>query len=227
LRRRVTFQQRVSFEHRRHVLARHTAVPTSQARKGRTTPETRLLLLVLILIFLPSCGGGPQGAATVPGEEAKGAKMAIDLTSSAFEDGDAIPARYTCDGPDVSPSLSWGSVPDGTRSLVLIADDPDAPGRTFVHWVIYNLPPDTRGLPEDVPNQQTLPSGAAQGVNGAGNIGYMGPCPPGGTHRYFFKLYALDTELGLGGGATKEEVLDAMEGHVLSEGQLMGTYRRR
>jgi Raf kinase inhibitor-like YbhB/YbcL family protein len=211
-------------EHRRHVLARHTVVPTSQARKERTTPEIRLLLLVLIMIFLPSCGGDPQGAATVPGE---GAKMAIEVTSSAFEEGDAIPARYTCDGPDVSPSLSWGSVPDGTRSLVLIADDPDAPGRTFVHWVIFNLPPDTRGLPEDVPNQQTLPSGAMQGVNGAGSTGYMGPCPPSGTHRYFFKLYALDTELGLGGGATKEEVLDAMEGHVLSEGQLMGTYRRR
>jgi Raf kinase inhibitor-like YbhB/YbcL family protein len=183
--------------------------------------------MVLIMIFLPSCGGGPQGAATVPGEEAKGAKMAIDLTSAAFEEGDAIPARYTCDGLDVSPPLSWGSVPDGARSLALIADDPDAPRGTFVHWVIYNLPPDTRGLPEDVPNQQTLPSGAVQGVNGAGSVGYMGPCPPGGTHRYFFKLYALDTELGPGGGATKEEVLDAMEGHVLAEGQLMGTYRRR
>ena len=227
MRRKETYQQRVSLEYRRHVLARHTVVPTSQARKERTTPETRLLLLVLIMIFLPSCGGGPQGAATVPGEEAKGAKMAIEVTSSAFEDGDAIPARYTCDGLNVSPSLSWGSVPHGTRSLALIADDPDAPRGTFVHWVIYNLPPDTQGLPEDVPNQQTLPSGAAQGANGAGIIGYMGPCPPSGTHRYFFKLYALDTELDPGGGATKEEVLDAMEGHVLAEGQLMGTYRRR
>jgi hypothetical protein len=153
--------------------------------------------------------------------------MAIEVTSSAFEDGDAIPARYTCDGLDVSPSLSWGSATDGTRSLALIADDPDAPAGTFVHWVIYDLPPDTRGLPEDVPNQHTLPSGAAQGMNGAGSVGYMGPCPPGGTHRYFFKLYALDTELGLGGGATKDEVLDAMEGHILAQGQLMGTYRRR
>jgi Raf kinase inhibitor-like YbhB/YbcL family protein len=109
----------------------------------------------------------------------------------------------------------------------LIADDPDAPRGTFVHWVIYNLPSDTRGLPEDVPNQQILPSGAAQGVNGAGSVGYMGPCPPSGTHRYFFKVYALDTQLGLGAGASNEEVLDAMEGHVLGEGQLMGTYRRR
>jgi Raf kinase inhibitor-like YbhB/YbcL family protein len=194
-------------------------------KKGETTH--RAALLALIMIFLASCGGGPQGAATAPREEAKGAKMAIEVTSSAFEDGEGIPTRYTCDGLDVSPPLSWGSVPDGTRSLTLIADDPDAPGGTFVHWVIYDLPPDTRGLPEDVPTQQTLPSGAAQGVNGAGSIGYMGPCPPSGTHRYFFKVYALDTELGLGGGATKEEVLDAMEGHVVAEGQLMGTYRRR
>jgi Raf kinase inhibitor-like YbhB/YbcL family protein len=153
--------------------------------------------------------------------------MAIEVTSPAFEDGAEIPSQYTCDGLDVSPPLSWGSVPDGTQSLALIADDPDAPGGTFVHWVIYDLPPDTRRLPEDVPNRQTLPSGAAQGVNGAGSIGYIGPCPPSGTHRYFFKVYALDTELGLGGGATKEDALSAMEGHVLGEGQLMGTYRRR
>jgi Raf kinase inhibitor-like YbhB/YbcL family protein len=203
-------------------------VSTSQTRKGWTTPEKiRLLLVVLIAILLPSCGGGPQGGTTVPSEEAKGAKMAIEVTSPALEDGAAIPSRYTCDGLDVSPPLSWGSVPDGTQSLALIADDPDAPGGTFVHWVIYDLPPDTRRLPEDVPNRQTLPSGAAQGVNGAGSIGYIGPCPPSGTHRYFFKVYALDTELGLGGGATKEDALSAMEGHVLGEGQLMGTYRRR
>ena len=153
--------------------------------------------------------------------------MSIDVVSSAFEEGGAIPARYTCDGLDVSPPLSWSSVPDGTQSLALIADDPDAPGGTFVHWVIYNLPPDTRRLPEDVPNRETLLSEAAQGVNGAGRVGYMGPCPPSGTHRYFFKVYALDTGLNLGGGATKEGLLDAMEGHVLAEGQLMGTYRRR
>ena len=153
--------------------------------------------------------------------------MSIDVVSSAFEEGGVIPARYTCDGLDVSPPLSWSSVPDGTRSLALIADDPDAPGGTFVHWVIYNLPPDTRRLPEDVPNRETLLSGAAQGVNGAGSVGYMGPCPPSSTHRYFFKVYALDTGLNLGGGATKERLLDAMEGHILAEGQLMGTYQRR
>ena len=153
--------------------------------------------------------------------------MAIDVTSVAFEEGGAIPSRYTCDGLDVSPPLSWGSVPDGTQSLALIADDPDAPSGTFVHWVLYNLPADTHRLPEDVPNGERLASGAAQGVNGAGRIGYMGPCPPSGTHRYFFKVYALDTGLDLGGGATKEDLVSAMEGHVLAEGRLMGTYRRQ
>jgi Raf kinase inhibitor-like YbhB/YbcL family protein len=153
--------------------------------------------------------------------------MAINLTSPDFDEGGSIASRYTCDGLGISPPLSWDSVPSGTRSWALIVDDPDAPGGIFVHWVIYNLRPDTRRLPEDVPNRQTLSSGAQQGVNGAGGVGYTGPCPPSGTHRYFFKVYALDTRLDLGGGATAERLSDAMEGHVLAEGQLMGTYRRR
>lgn len=150
--------------------------------------------------------------------------MAIELTSPAFDEGEAIASRYTCDGQGVSPPLSWTSVPDGTRSLALITDDPDAPGGTFVHWVIYDLPQDTHRLPEGVPNRRVLSSGAEQGVNGAGGIGYTGPCPPSGTHRYFFKLYAVDTKLRLGAGATAERLSDAMEGHVLAKGQLMGTY---
>ena len=153
--------------------------------------------------------------------------MAIDITSEAFEEGGAIPSRYTCDGPGVSPPLSWDSVPDGTQSLALIVDDPDAPSGTFMHWVIYDLPPETRRLPQDVPKRPTLSGGTGQGVNGAGAIGYTGPCPPSGTHRYFFKVYALDTRLNLGGGATGGRLSDAMEGHVLGEGELMGTYRRR
>jgi Raf kinase inhibitor-like YbhB/YbcL family protein len=152
--------------------------------------------------------------------------MALDVRSSAFREGGAIPARYTCDDLDISPPLSWSSVANGTRSLALIVDDPDAPRGAFVHWVIYNLPPDTRRLPEDVPNQRTLPSGALQGMNGAGSLGYTGLCPPNGTHRYLFKVYALDTELDLGAGATKEVVVSAMEGHVLAEGRLLGTYQR-
>jgi Raf kinase inhibitor-like YbhB/YbcL family protein len=179
-------------------------------------------LLVPIMILLSGCGA-TQEANTAPGEETEGAKMAIDVRSTAFEEGGAIPPQYTCDGLDVSPPLQWSSIPEGTRSLALIVDDPDAPSGTFVHWAIYNLPPDTRRLPEDVPNRETLPSGAVQGVNGAGTVGYSGPCPPSGTHRYFFKVYALDTELDPGA----EDLLRAMEGHVLAEGRLMGTYRRR
>jgi Raf kinase inhibitor-like YbhB/YbcL family protein len=191
--------------------------------KVSMTHKTTLLVSIVMVFLLSACGGGSQDAAKAPGEEAK---TDFDVTSSAFEEGGAIPARHTCDGQDVSPPLSWGSTPDGTESLALIADDPDAPGGMFVHWVIYNLPPDTRRLPEDVPNRDMLPNGAAQGVNGAGSVGYVGPCPPSGTHRYFFRVYALDTELDLGGGATKEALLDAMEGHVLAEGHLLGTYRR-
>lgn len=153
--------------------------------------------------------------------------MAINVTSTAFEEGGAIPPRYTCDGLDISPPLGWGSLPDGAQSLALIADDPDAPSGTFVHWVLYNLPRDTLRLPEDVPAQETLPSGAVQGLNGAGRIGYVGPCPPSGTHRYFFKIYALDTELDLEPGATKEDLVSVTEEHILAEGRLMGTYRRR
>lgn len=183
------------------------------------------MLLVSLLILL--CGGcGPRSASTeAPGETEGAKKMAIKLTSSAFEEGDAIPARHTCDGQDISPPLSWEAVPEGARSLALIVDDPDAPSGTFVHWVIYNLPADSEELAEGVPNEQTLSDGAMQGVNGFGTVGYRGPCPPGGVHRYFFKLYALDAELELSAGATKEDLLDAMEGHVLAEGQLMGTYQ--
>jgi Raf kinase inhibitor-like YbhB/YbcL family protein len=193
--------------------------------KGKLTH--RATLLIMIMIFPPSCGGGSHDAPTGPREEPKGVKMAIEVRSSAFEDGGVIPARYTCDGQDLTPPLSWDSVPNGTKSLALTVDDPDAPRGTFVHWMIYDLPPDTRRLPEDVPKRRTLSGGVQQGVNGAGGIGYTGPCPPGGTHRYLFKIYALDTRLDLGGGATIARLSDAMEGHVLAEGQLMGTYRRR
>lgn len=152
--------------------------------------------------------------------------MAITLTSSAFEEGGAIPSKYTCDGADVSPPLSWAGVPEGTESLALISDDPDAPMGTWVHWVLFNLPPDATELAENIPPGLTLPNGARQGETDFGRIEYGGPCPPGGTHRYYFRLYALDVMLDLDAGATKAELVDAMEGHVLDEGELMGTYKR-
>jgi hypothetical protein len=154
--------------------------------------------------------------------------MGIQLTSTAFAEGKPIPAKYTCDGADVSPPLKWSSVPEGTKSLALISDDPDAPVGTWVHWVIYNIPPDATELAEGVPKSETLTNGATQGMTDFKRVGYGGPCPPqGGPHRYFFKLYALDTTLSLKRGATKQELLRTMEGHILAEGQLMGTYQRR
>jgi Raf kinase inhibitor-like YbhB/YbcL family protein len=157
-----------------------------------------------------------------------GQTMAIQITSGAFAEGAAIPAEHTCDGADASPPLKWSGVPAGAKSLALLCDDPDAPGKTWVHWVLYGLPPTVAELSEGVPKTETLPNGAKQGLNDFTRVGYGGPCPPHGSpHRYFFKLYALDTQLSLSARATKQDVESAMKGHVLAQGQLMGTYQRR
>jgi Raf kinase inhibitor-like YbhB/YbcL family protein len=148
------------------------------------------------------------------------------IESSAFEYGEPIGRDYTCDGADVSPPLSWSGVPEEAQSLILIADDPDAPVGTWVHWVYYDIPARMTGLPDAFPPDARPERGGAQGLTDFKRIGYGGPCPPGGTHRYFFKLYALDTVLGLDPGATKRQVLQAAEGHILAEAQLMGTYSR-
>ena len=152
--------------------------------------------------------------------------MAITLTSSAFADDALIPRRHTCDGEDVSPPLALTGIPDGTQSVALICDDPDAPVGTWVHWVLFNLPADLVELPAGIPGDEILSNGAKHGKNDFGKLGYGGPCPPGGTHRYFFKVYALDTKVSLAGGASKDMLLKAMEGHILAEGRLMGKYRR-
>lgn len=152
--------------------------------------------------------------------------MNIKITSTAFAEGGMIPKQYTCDGKDVSPPLAWEGVPTAAKTMALICDDPDAPIGTWVHWVLFNLPASTKELAENIPTKPTLPNGAKQGRNDFGRFGYGGPCPPGGTHRYYFKIYALDCELKLDPGATKAQVLKAMEAHVLAEGQLMGRYKR-
>jgi len=153
--------------------------------------------------------------------------MTINLRSEAFEDGDSIPGRYTCDGEGVSPPLFWTGVPDEAKSLALICEDPDAPKGTFTHWVVFNITPDTMHLPENMPPARTLKSGIGQGRNSVQKIGYVRLCPPSGKHRYYFRLYALDIEPDLAPGITKEELLAAIEGHVLAEGQLMGIYARK
>ena len=168
------------------------------------------------------------GVLAVPLEGADAA-MALSLTSSAFTPGAAIPSRYTCEGQNISPPLAWDGVPAGTKSLALIIDDPDAPDpkapkRVWVHWILYNLPTDSRGLAENA-GRAGLPAGASQGLTDAKQTSYGGPCPPIGRHRYFHKLYALDSALDLK-QATKTELEAAMKGHVLAQAELIGTYQR-
>jgi Raf kinase inhibitor-like YbhB/YbcL family protein len=157
--------------------------------------------------------------------------MELTLMSTAFAAGEEIPRQYTCEGADISPPLSWQGVPPGTQSLVLIEDDPDAPDpaaprMTWVHWVLYDLPPETNGLPEDTA-RQGLPEGTREGANDWKRTGYGGPCPPVGRHRYFHKLYALDIELGELGEPTKAKLEAAMQGHVLASAELIGTYQKQ
>jgi len=153
--------------------------------------------------------------------------MPFELRSSAFRQNQAIPKKYTCDGSDVSVPLNWNDPVHETKSFALIADDPDAPRGTWVHWVLYDLPADTRELAEGIPAKETLDDGAKQGKNDFGKIGYGGPSPPPGpAHHYHFKLYALDKMVGLRPGATKQQLLDAMKGHILAQAELVGTYKR-
>lgn len=152
--------------------------------------------------------------------------MAFELRSDAFAQEGSIPQKYTCDGQDVSPPLSWSDPPEGTQSFALVCDDPDAPAGTWIHWVLFNIPADKRSLAEAVPKQAKLPDGSVHGKNSWKRTDYGGPCPPSGTHRYFFKLYALDTKLTLKAGATKKKALKAMEGHILDQTELMGKYSR-
>jgi len=174
-----------------------------------------LYLFLVVLIFLFN-----QAEAQM-----KGGKV-MEIKSPAFEQEGMIPERYTCDGANVSPSLEWASAPEGTKSFALIYDDPDAPMGTWVHWVVYDLPESITKLPENIPPERILSGGGKQGTNDFRKIGYGGPCPPSGTHRYYFKLYALDTTVNLDPGATKDQLLKAMKGHILSEAQFMGKYRR-
>jgi Raf kinase inhibitor-like YbhB/YbcL family protein len=150
----------------------------------------------------------------------------MNLTSTAFAYGEFIPTKYSCKGEDVSPSLTWTEPPAGTQSFALIMDDPDAPVGTWVHWVLFNLPASARGLSEGMPADLTFTDGSVQGVTSARSHGYHGPCPPSGTHRYFFKLYALDTMLSLTSDADKKEVLVAMEDHILAQAELMGKFSK-
>ncbi len=182
----------------------------------------RKMIVLAALPLLVVFGAMPQYA----GSAWKGGTN-MQITSPAFEEGGPIPAKYTCDGQDISPPLAWKNAPDGTKSFALISDDPDAPMSAWVHWVAFNIPPELTGLQENVRKEAEAKNGVRQGNNSWPRMGYGGPCPPSGTHRYYFKLYALNALLDLKPGATKAEVLQAMKGHVLAEAHLMGKYKRR
>lgn len=167
----------------------------------------RIILIIVFIAFLSLLQGGEL--------------MSLHLTSQVFKDSGAIPSKYTCDGDNISPPLQWKGIPEATKCLVLIVDDPDAPSKTWVHWVVYNIPPTITEVIEG-----SAPSGSVQGINDYSRIGYAGPCPPSGTHRYFFKLYALDQLLTLSEGATKTQVESAMKPHILEEVHLIATYKR-
>ena len=153
--------------------------------------------------------------------------MAFTISSSAFSSGGSISTKFTCDGPDVSPQLAWTEPPAGTKSFALLADDPDAPVGNWNHWTVWNLPATLRGLPEAVSKDARLADGGEQGRNDFGKTGYNGPCPPPGKpHRYYFKLFALDTKLDLKAGSRKKELDNAMKGHILGQAEWMGTYGR-
>ncbi len=202
-------------------------------------PIVVMLLCGMLLVgALSGCDAGPAPTSTPPAPPASATPvpsatptkewpaLPFSLTSTAFGPNAPIPRLYTCDGRDASPPLQWNDPPPGTRSFALIMDDPDAPGGIWVHWVLYNLPAEARSLPEAVPPDAARPDGSRHGKNSWGKPGYGGPCPPAGTHRYVFKLYALDVMLNLAAGANKAQLLQAMEGHVLAQAELMGTYAR-
>ncbi|MFO8062854.1 MAG: YbhB/YbcL family Raf kinase inhibitor-like protein [bacterium] len=150
----------------------------------------------------------------------------ITVTSTAFEHNGDIPKKYTCQGEEISPPVKWSGIPEGTKSIALISDDPDAPMGTWVHWVIFNIPPEKGGLEENIPKNDIINGGIKQGKNSGKETGYQGPCPPSGKHRYFFKVYALDNMLDIDSGISKQELLNAMEEHILGYGELIGLYEK-
>ncbi len=182
--------------------------------------------LAVLVLSSPLLSNRAAAQARNAGKKKGGPAMTLKVTSPAFAGGSMIPVKYTCDGENVSPPLNWSGAPSGTKSLALVCDDPDAPSGEWVHWVLFNIPPLTRSLGEAVTRDGVLADGSRQGVNDFRKTGYDGPCPPGGTHRYYFKVYALGTVLNLAPGAAKADLMKAMNGQVLAEGHLMGLYRR-
>ncbi len=188
-------------------------------RSWRLLPGVCCILLLQVM----SCSNPASGST----QRNEPAQSSFRIESRAFKQGATIPARYSCQGENISPPLAWANPPSGARSFALIVEDPDAPAGIWTHWVVYNLPAQARAMDENTPKLGELPNGGLQGTSSFGSVGYGGPCPPPGrAHRYFFRLYALDTVLELKAGATKAGVLAALKGHILGEAQLMGRFKR-
>ncbi len=177
------------------------------------------IILIVLILFLPQSRFSQQ--------KQKGGGMEIKIESGAFNDGGFIPSKYTCDGNNVSPDLKWSGVPSGVKSFAIINDDPDAPSGDWVHWVLYNIPGDVTEIKENIPPEKIFPNGMIHGINDFRKYGYGGPCPPSGIHRYYFKLYALDILLKPLPGMTKNNLLAAMQKHIIAEGHLMGKYKKK
>ncbi len=191
--------------------------------RGPRVSQQVVLLLATLLVFSSTIIACAREELT----SQNGGEMTLSLSSTAFKEGGEIPVKYTCDGQDISPPLVWDETPQNTQSLALIVDDPDAPGGVFTHWVLYNLPAGIHELEEGPPSGERLENGAIQGKNDFGSIGYGGPCPPHGpAHQYRFTIYTLDKSLDLKPGASKKQLLDAIRGHILAQGQLIGRYQR-
>jgi|WetSurMetagenome_2_1015567.scaffolds.fasta_scaffold132741_2 Raf kinase inhibitor-like YbhB/YbcL family protein len=185
------------------------------------------IFLFFILIIFFSCQN--KNSELVPKEQIprkEKEKTEMKIISNSFKENEMIPSKYTCTGENTSPQLEWTGYPENTKSFAIIFDDPDAPAGAWVHWVVYNIPLSINELKEDFPRDKSFENGIKQGITDFGRTGYDGPCPPGGTHRYYFKLYALDILINKDAGMTKQELLKAMEGHIVAEAQLMGKYKR-
>ncbi|HEY6308328.1 MAG TPA: YbhB/YbcL family Raf kinase inhibitor-like protein [Candidatus Angelobacter sp.] len=189
----------------------------SQQRAGALSAATLMVLVLATPIIM---------APAVRQSKEMNQSM-LHLTSTAFRPEENIPAKFTCDDRNISPELSWSGEPAGTKSFALVMHDPDAPiAGGYTHWLVYNIPATSNNIPENAPNQDQLPGGGKQGKNDSGTYGYMGPCPPSGTHRYYFRLYALGVELDPAAGVSKAALEQAMEGHILAKAELLGRYKR-
>lgn len=186
----------------------------------------RILFLLAFIVTLTSCSNSQNKTVSATNMAPTPKLTPFHLLSNAFKEGDTIPAVYTCDSSNISPQLHWNNPFKNTASFALIADDPDAPMGTWVHWVIYNIPPTDTVLATHIPADTLLPNGARQGITSFGRPGYGGPCPPKGYHHYHFKLYALDAMLPYPAGLTKRQLLAVMKGHILAEADLVGMYKR-